>query len=177
MFDCAVIVNRFLQLGRASRSSTRRPCGGVQNGRVQPEYVQIFVASSAYLFLKMFANSGVQGYARFRWKSFRYQEDQGFFGAPFDEHRPQPDLLMRADAAWRNDLENIPMFIVASLCALMTGVSLPLYKACVVSFCAARTLHTPCLLFRWQPWRFLAFASGVAATLVLYASSLRQLGW
>jgi glutathione S-transferase len=144
---------------------------------VQAEYINVFVASSAYLFLKMFANSGVQGYARFRWKSFKYREDQGFFGAPFDENRPQPELLMRADAAWRNDLENIPMFVVAALCGALSGVPLPLYRVLVLAFCAARTLHTPCLLFGWQPWRFLSFALGIASTLLLYGVSLRQLGW
>jgi uncharacterized MAPEG superfamily protein len=136
-----------------------------------------FVSGSAYLFLKMFGNTAVQGYARFRYKSHKYQEDSRLFRAPADRETPQPEILTRADAAWRNDLENIPIFIVAALCGLMTGLPAPLYGALVFAFCAGRTVQTVALLAALQPWRFLGYATGVVTTGLMFALSLRQLGW
>lgn len=136
-----------------------------------------FVATSAYLFLKMFANSGVQGYARFRYKSHKYNEDQVFFGAPADREKPQPEILTRADACWRNDLENIPMFIVAALCGLMAGVPQHLYLPLMVAFCIGRTVQSVSLLLALQPWRFLGYAAGVVSTGAMFVLSLRQFGW
>lgn len=143
---------------------------------MDPQLLSAFVAGCAYLFLKMFANSGVQAYGRFRYKSHKYPEDQAFFGVPPDRQL-QPELLLRAEACWRNDLENIPLFWVAALCGLLTGVASPLYHGLILVFCAARTLHTLALLGGWQPWRFLAYATGVGCTASLYLLSLRQLGW
>ncbi len=56
------------------------------------ECLSIFVASSAYLFLKMFSNSLIQGYARFRSKNFKYVEDQKFFAKSDEPPKPQTDL-------------------------------------------------------------------------------------
>lgn len=136
-----------------------------------------FVATSAYLFLKMFANSGVQGYARLRSKTPKYREDKMFFGTEHDPARPPSDLLQRADACWRNDLENIPIFIVAALCGLMAGVPQNLYLPLMLIFCVGRTLHSVSMLLALQPWRFLGYVAGVVSTGALFVLSLRQFGW
>lgn len=144
---------------------------------MEPATVSIFVATSSYLFVKMFSNSIVQGYCRFRYKSFKYREDESFFRAKLDTTKPQPELLTRADAAWRNDLENIPMFIVAALCAMFSGV--PEQAFCWISllYCAARTLHTITLLASLQPWRFIFFFIGMSCTSALFIWSLHLQGW
>lgn len=143
---------------------------------IDQQTLAAFVATCAYLFLKMFANSGVQAYGRARYKSHKYPEDQRFFGAP-PNRQTQPELLTRADAAWRNDLENIPIFIVAALCGLLSGVSYALYLPLVIVFCAGRTVQSVSLLLRLQPWRFLGYLSGVVATGTMFVLSLRQFGW
>lgn len=135
-----------------------------------------FVATSAYLYLKMMGNTGVQGYARFRYKSHKYEEDEVFFRAP-PNRQSQPEILTRADACWRNDLENIPIFIVAALCGLLAGVPHSLYSWIAVAFCAGRTLQSVSLLLGLQPWRFLGYAAGVISTGAMFVLSLRQLGW
>jgi uncharacterized MAPEG superfamily protein len=140
------------------------------------ECLSIFVASSAYLFLKMFSNSLIQGYARFRSKNFKYVEDQKFFAKSDEPPKPQTDLQNRADAAWRNDLENIPVFFVAALCALMTGINPLTYKLLVTVFCLARTMHTFTLIFPLQPWRTMAFSAGIGCTGLLFRFSLTALG-
>lgn len=136
-----------------------------------------FVAGSAYLYLKMLGNSGVQGFARFRHKNPKYKEDAPFFGGTSGMDQPQPELLVRADACWRNDLENVPIFIVAALAGLLAGVPSGLYGILVFAFCAGRTLHTVTMLIGKQPWRFLGYLTGVISTGVMFTLSLRQLGW
>lgn len=136
-----------------------------------------FVATSAYLFLKMFANSGVQGFARLRARAPKYREDQKFFGAQPDPQAPPSDLLQRADACWRNDLENIPIFLVAALSGLLTGVPQTLYLPLMLLFCLGRTVQTVSLLLALQPWRFFGYAAGVISTGAMFVLSLRQLGW
>jgi uncharacterized MAPEG superfamily protein len=140
-------------------------------------HLSVFVAGSAFLFLKMFANTGVQGYCRFRYKSFKYREDEPFFGVALESARPQPELLTRADACWRNDLENIPAFWVASLCGMLVPIDLGTYTGLVVTYCAARFLHTVFLLWGRQPWRFLAYAVALFCCGLMFVSSLRGLGW
>jgi uncharacterized MAPEG superfamily protein len=136
-----------------------------------------FVATSAYLFLKMFANSGVQGYARMRGKTPKYREDKMFFGTEHDSAAETPELLQRADACWRNDLENIPVFLVAALCGLLTGVPHSLYLPLMLLFCVGRTLQTVSLLLALQPWRFFGYVAGVVSTGAMFVLALRQLGW
>lgn len=135
-----------------------------------------FVATSAYLYLKMMGNSGVQAYTKFRYKSHKYDEDHIFFRAPANRES-QPELLTRADACWRNDLENIPIFLIAALCGLLAGVPHHLYTWIAVAFCAGRTVQTVSLLLGLQPWRFLGYITGVICTGAMFVLSLRQFGW
>ena len=140
------------------------------------ECLSIFVATSAYLFLKMFSNSLVQGYARFRTQNFKYAEVQKFFGKNDEAPKAQTDFQNRADAVWRNDLENIPVFYVASLCALLTGINPVSYKLLAWGFCVVRSIHTVTLLKPLQPWRTIAFAAGISCTAMLFKLSLTSLG-
>ncbi|MFA7481517.1 MAG: MAPEG family protein [Vulcanimicrobiota bacterium] len=134
-----------------------------------------FVLGACYLNLKMLANSFVQGYGRFRYKSFKYKEDQPFFRAEAPSGGEQPEILTRADACWRNDLENIPGFLVAALCGLFCEVPLEVYRALMIIFCAGRTLQTVSLLLAKQPWRFIGFLAGQVATIAMFAWSIRAI--
>lgn len=61
------------------------------------------------LFLKMLAISCYQGYFRLRFTAFINPEDAAVFNRSAQAaERPEVSRAMRA---WRNDLENIPMFI------------------------------------------------------------------
>ncbi len=140
----------------------------------------VFVATSAYLYLKMTANSLVQGYCRFRGLGFSYPEDRSLLGGPepqSNDPHPLEDLHWRAGSAWRNDLENIPIFLVAALCGLLTGIPAEPYGWLLILFASARTLHTAFLLKSWQPTRFLAFATGQTVTGVLFLWSLWRVGF
>jgi uncharacterized MAPEG superfamily protein len=134
-----------------------------------------FVVGACYLNFKMLANSLVQGYGRFKYKSFKYREDEMFFRTEMRRDEPQPELLTRADACWRNDLENIPVFLFAALGGLVCGIPLEVYRALIVLFCAGRTLQTVSLLLSLQPWRFIGYLAGQTCTVAMFAWSLKEL--
>lgn len=138
----------------------------------------VFVAASAFLFVKMLFNSFVQGYARFRATGFRYPEDTFLDPKNVDESYKErlSRLEHRATAAWRNDLENIPMFLVAAYCGLISHIPMESYQSLVLAFCLARAFHTVALLVGRQPWRFLFFLAGVSVTLTLFLWSLKLQG-
>ncbi len=139
----------------------------------------IFIATAAFLFLKMQSNSFVQAYSRFRGAGFKYPEDSIFGDRGVDEAQVQrmDDLEYRATACWRNDLENIPFFIVAALCGLMAGIPTAAYQALMIGYCAARSLHSITLLFGKQPWRTIFFVIGTSITCTLFLWSLKLQGW
>lgn len=145
---------------------------------MNPEAVCILSTAAAFLFLKMQVNSVLQGYARAKGVGFVYPEDQAFFGGPKGQERSHyEDLHYRATAAWRNDVENIPIFLVAAVCALLSGVPLEAFRWLLIGYCVCRSLHTFCLVKSLQPWRFLVFATGNTITGVLFVWSLRLAGF
>ncbi|PYB76188.1 MULTISPECIES: MAPEG family protein [Pseudomonas] len=118
-----------------------------------------FAGCVVVLCCKMLAISCYQGYHRLRHLAFINPEDAAVFG-----RSAQPaDLpaVTRAMQAWRNDLENIPMFIaLAGLAvALQAPVTLTLWLSGV--FTAARVLHTVTYLAGIQPWRTVSYGLGV----------------
>ena len=133
-----------------------------------------FVVGACYLNFKMLANSFVQGYGRFKYKSFKYREDEMFFRTDLPEGGSQPELLTRADACWRNDLENIPGFLVAALCGLFCGIPVEVYRALIILFCAGRTVQTVSLILALQPWRFIGFLAGQICTMAMFAWSMKE---
>ena len=61
-----------------------------------------FVATSAYLYLKMMSNTGIQAFARMRSKAPKYAEDKMFFGGEYDPEERPSDLQRRGTACWSN---------------------------------------------------------------------------
>lgn len=135
-----------------------------------------FTATSAFFFLKLLSNSFLQGYARFRGAGFRYPEDQ-VFGKSFDPDNRFAELEHRATCAWRNDLENIPLFLVAALCGLLNGIPAEPYTWLLGSYCVLRVLHTLFLIKGTQPGRFLSFVGSVTVMGVVFVWSLRLAGF
>ncbi|UZE21369.1 MAPEG family protein [Pseudomonas sp. B21-056] len=111
------------------------------------------------LFLKMLLISCYQGYVRLRFNAFTNQEDAAFFKrSAHAEERPE---VIRAMGAWRNDLENIPMFIAMGGLAIALDVPGVLTFWLSVLFTIARFLHTVTYLASWQPWRTVSYGIGI----------------
>src|ERR1700723_3201648 len=116
-----------------------RPNGAEEIGPMT-EY-QFYALTTVILFLKMFAISIVQGLGRVNAKQFVTPEDARFFAhAP-----PAPDeapIVKRAQMAWRNDLENIPIFLFLGLIYVTLGCWPEGAYIYFSIFVIARILHT-----------------------------------
>lgn len=108
--------------------------------------LKFWIVCTFILALKMWANSAVQAIARFKYKTFVNPEDAKFFGAmlktDMSVQSVEHPLVQRATLCWRNDLENIPLFMVLSLGYVLIGGSEIWALVYFSVFVFARVLHT-----------------------------------
>lgn len=119
----------------------------------------VYACCVVVLFIKMLAISCYQGYFRLRYLAFTNSEDAAVFRrSACPAELPQ---VTCAAQAWRNDLENIPIFI--ALAGLAIALEAPAASTAWLSgvFTVARVLHTVTYLARLQPWRTLSYGVGV----------------
>ncbi|SHF37254.1 glutathione S-transferase [Modicisalibacter ilicicola DSM 19980] len=118
-----------------------------------------YAISAVVLFFKMFANSLYQAYHRIGKQAFKTPEDARFVGrTPLDEELAP---VQRAAMAWRNDLENIPIFLALGVAYGWVGASPGAAGWLFMTFTAARILHTIFYLMALQPWRTIAYGVGI----------------
>jgi len=68
---------------------------------------------------------------------------------------------------WRNDLENIPIFLFLGLIYVLAGGPAGPAAIYFTVFTVARILHTITYLRGMQPWRTISYTVGGLATLAL----------
>ncbi|QXH55108.1 MAPEG family protein [Pseudomonas maumuensis] len=127
----------------------------------------IYACCVVVLFFKMLAISCYQGYFRLRFLAFTNSEDAAVFRrSAWPAELPQ---VTRATQAWRNDLENIPLFLALS--GLAVALETPLTPSAWLMglFTVARILHTATYLASIQPWRTVSYALGVVCLIGLAA--------
>lgn len=73
-------------------------------------------------------------------------------------------LAQRCASVWRNDLENIPLFLFAALIFTVLGGSENLAAWLFGTYIVARYLHTVSYLLGRQPWRALCYLASVGTT-------------
>lgn len=134
--------------------------------------LKLWLLCTIFLAAKMWANALVQAYARFRYRQFVNPEDARLvwqlMGEPCLPNTQEHLLVQRGDRCWRNDLENIPMFLLIALgYGLLEGSA-----AYLGIFAIARIAHTLFYLAGLQPWRFLSYLLGVGATGAVAVHSL-----
>jgi len=126
-----------------------------------------WLISLIVLFFKMGANSMVQGLHRFRSDSFDWPEDTRTFGRGTGAVARDQDAFERANRCWRNDLENIPIYLFLGLGFVLSG-GLPFWAALYFTvFTLARIAHTFFYLRGMQPWRTLAYSAGLVVSVAL----------
>ena len=131
-----------------------------------------YAVCTVVLFVKMVAIGIYQGYYRIGRGAFQTPEDARWVGRQaLDEELPE---VRRGTKAWRNDVENIPMFLILGFVYMLLGAPATLGAWLFGIFTIARILHTLFFLAALQPWRTLAYAVGLGATLVLAAGVLVQ---
>ncbi len=127
--------------------------------------LRMYAITAIVLALKMSAIAFVQGRARTSSGQFLNPEDAVTFGGKVVAE--EPELVQRASRAWRNDLENIPIFLILAWIYVSAGLAfVPFVIYCVV-FMAARIAHTYWYIKSVQPGRTIAFSVGALTTLAL----------
>jgi uncharacterized MAPEG superfamily protein len=124
---------------------------------------QFYALITVILFFKMVSISLVQGVGRVSTKTFVTPEDAEFF-PPAQEEAP---IVKRAMNAWRNDLENIPIFLFLGLIYVTLGLWPEGAFIYFSIFVVARILHTIAFLNGLQPWRTIFFTFGMAVCIIL----------
>ena len=127
--------------------------------------LQIYALTTIILMFKMAAIAVVQGVSRTRAGTFVNPEDARTFGTqPAPEEAP---MVQRAARAWRNDLENIPIFLILGWIYVAAGLSAKTFLIYCTIFVIARIAHTYCYLKGIQPLRTIVFTIGAAVMLIL----------
>ena len=133
---------------------------------IQPESAVILAATTVALFVKGVALSYLQVRVRVSSRRFARDEDARLMGVA---SAPEPDIIERINGAWRNELENGPIFLaLAASYVLLGGSSGTFFHACS-GFVVARVLQSWAQICAMQPLRTIAFLAGLAATLALAA--------
>jgi glutathione S-transferase len=127
--------------------------------------LKMYTITAIVLTFKMVAISLAQGRARVAAGIFVNAEDAlTFSGKEAPEEAP---AVQRAARAWRNDLENIPIFLILALIYVSAGLAdTPFIIYCLV-FMACRIGHTICYLNAIQPARTILFTVGALTMLAL----------
>ncbi len=127
--------------------------------------LRMYAITAIVLALKMSAIAFVQGRARTGAGVFLNPEDAATFGGKAAPE--EPEIVQRAARAWRNDLENIPIFLILAWIYVAAGLSVGAFVIYCLVFMAARIAHTICYINSIQPWRTVAFTIGTIAMVAL----------
>ena len=127
--------------------------------------LRMYAITAIVLALKMAAISVVQGNARVKSGVFTNPEDAATFGGK--EAPADAPMVERASRAWRNDLENIPMFLIVAWIYVAADLSAVAFIVYCLVFMAARVGHTIFYLNAVQPARTIAYTVGALAALAL----------
>jgi uncharacterized MAPEG superfamily protein len=127
--------------------------------------LRMYAITAIVLALKMAAISVVQGSARVGSGVFTNPEDAKAFGAQLASAEVPP--VDRASKAWRNDLENIPIFLIIAWIYVYAGLAAGAFIIYCVVFMIARLAHTICYLNAIQPARTIAYTVGALTMLAM----------
>jgi len=132
-----------------------------------------FVLALLALFLKASLLSGVQVISRIRSRRYLLPEDASMFGMRPVES--EIELVQRCARVWRNDVENLPLFLALALTYTLLGGSLSGANWLFGSYVLIRYLHTIVYLRGVQPWRAILYLSGMAVCWMIAIAILQQM--
>lgn len=119
-----------------------------------------FVAALIALFAKTSATSLLQVAWRLRARTFLLPEDARMLGVqPVAE---EAEIVRRFAGVWRNDVENLPLFLVLALTWVLAGAPASGAWLLFGAYVALRYLHTGAYLGRLQPGRALCYLGSLA---------------
>ena len=123
--------------------------------------LQTYALTAIVLELKMAAIALVQGQGRVSAGAFVIPEDAKLFHGT--EVASEPPIVERASRAWRNDLENIPIFLILGWIYVAAGLSHKAFAFYCLVFTLMRIVHTYTYIKAMQPWRTVSYTIGLLA--------------
>lgn len=146
---------------------------GVLHPLLEEPVVRLYVLSAIVLILKMIATGGFTATLRLFRKAYITDEDARFMRA---QRRNEPDpLIGRLERIQRNDLENIPTYLVSAFLFSLSGPSVVLAAWLFGVVTLARLMHTLIYLAGWQPWRSIIFEVGNFTHIAIIVLLIRNL--
>jgi prostaglandin-E synthase 1 len=126
---------------------------------------RLYALCAIVLVFKMYAVGIITAATRGRLKVALNSEDATSFGAQLTtaEH-PDVERVLRAH---RNDLENIPAFLILGIIAVLVGAPVWGLRIAFIAFTAARVMHSIAYIKAMQPWRSMSFGIGLLSVLAL----------
>lgn len=127
--------------------------------------LRLYALCAIVLVFKMYAVGIYTAATRSRLKVALNAEDAARFGAQLTttEH-PDVERVLRAH---RNDLENIPAFLMLGIIAVLVGAPVWGLRVAFIAFTAARVVHSIAYIKGMQPWRSMSFGIGLLSVLAL----------
>ena len=140
--------------------------------------LKYWILTTGFLAVKMWANSIVQVFCRFKYRAFVNEEDAQQFGAILKTQlipvKAEHPMVERAALCWRNDLENIPLFLIIALGYVLVGGDTTIGLVYFTIYSLSRALHTIFYLNRLQPWRTIAYQVSSITMVVMLVHSIWQ---
>jgi glutathione S-transferase len=123
--------------------------------------LKMYALTAVILTFKMFAVSIMQGLGRVGSTIYTVPEDAKLFAGKLEAQ--EAPSVQRASNCWRNDLENIPIFLILAGIYVAAGLSAQAFAIYCGIFMVMRILHTFLYLNALQPWRTVVFTIGLLA--------------
>lgn len=120
----------------------------------------VWVWALLALLLKTTLTSLLQVLSRIKAGVFPIPEDARLMRrSPASQEAP---LVARCAQVWRNDTENLPLFLAVSLAYCLLGASVASAQLWLGAYVLLRWVHTGVYLAGLQPWRALSYLAGLA---------------
>ena len=134
------------------------------------EALVIWFFCTGQLFLKTYSTSAVQALSRIKNKSYRHEDGMSFFSKGKGKFGSQnfSEIDKKSEHVWRNDLENIPLFIFLFLGFTLIVNNKDYSIIYALNFCISRTLHTLFYYIPKQPWRNFYFVCSSNSYLLIF---------
>lgn len=129
-----------------------------------------FAFALAALFAKTTLTSVLQVVSRLRAGVFPIPEDARLMGKP--PAQAEADFVRRCANVWRNDTENLPLFMALGLTYALLGAPAGAAQLLFGAYVMLRYAHTLVFLRGLQPWRAVLYLSGLAVCWVIATQSL-----
>lgn len=124
-----------------------------------------FVFALLALFIKTSATSMLQVISRIRANTFLLPEDAKLLRTTTVTR--EADFVARCANVWRNDVENLPLFLMLALTYVLLGAPAESAQLLFGIYVALRYAHKIVYLRALQPWRAIMYLSGLAVCWVI----------